>query len=395
MKTRQIVIVGSVFVLFGGSAFFASIASKFKEETPEKKVAEVKRYVKNTPVRYEDVATEVIAYGRVQTAESLDLIAEVSGRMTQGTIQLKAGESFNKGTLIYKIDDTEAKLNLQAQKSNFLRDLAAILPDLKIDYSDSYPKWENYFNSIEIEKSLPEIPKTSDSKEKTFLATKNIYNSYYTIKSAEANLRKFRFYAPFSGSISMVNLQSGSFVNPGGNIGKILKTSSLELKVSVETKEVPWIRKGSEVMVSSDDQNSAWMGYITRIGDYVNQNTQSVDVFISVVTEGRRLYDGQYLQATIPAEKIENGMIIPRNAIYNSNEVFVLRDSVLKTRNINILKTNPETVVFDGLEPGSDLVVEPLINAHNNMKAFKLESSNTEVELEGEISSGSDQISSK
>ncbi len=394
MKTRQIVIVGSLFVLIGGSLSFAVIAPSFKPEPPKKEVAEVKRYVKTTPVRYDDVATEVVAYGRVQTAESLDLIAEVSGRMSQGTIRLKAGESFKKGTLLYQIDDTEAKLNLQAQKSNFLRDLAAILPDLKIDYSESYSKWENYFNSIDIEKSLPEIPKTSDTKEKTFLATKNIYNSYYSIKSGEANLKKFRFYAPFAGSISMVNLQSGSFVNPGGNIGKILKTSSLELKVSVETKEVPWIRKGAEVLVTSDEQNVAWNGYISRIGDYVNQNTQSVDVFIAIQQNGSRLYDGQYLQASIPAEQIKDGMIIPRNAIYNSNEVFVLRDSVLKKKNINILKTNPETIVFNGLEPGADLVVEPLINAHNNMRAFKLEEAEPELNLQGEIK-GNDQVSSK
>ncbi len=395
MKTRQIIIVGSIVVLLVGSIGFMMVASKFKPEPPKKEIVEVKRYVKTTPVRYSEVETEVVAYGRVQTAESLDLIAEVSGRMTQGNVRLKAGERFQKGALLYKIDDTEAKFNVQAQKSNFLRDLAAILPDLKIDYSNSFNKWEAYFNSIDIEKDLPEIPKTTDAKEKTFLATKNIYNAYYNIKSAEANLRKYRFYAPFAGSIASVSLQSGSFVNPGSNIARILKTSSLELKVAVETSEIPWIRKGAEVLVGSDELNTTWRGYVSRIGDFVNQSTQSVDVFIVIDPQGKKLYDGQYLQASIPAEKIKDGMIIPRNAIYNRNEVFVLYDSVLKKKQINILKTNPETVIFNGLTTGDELVVEPLINAHNNMRAFKLEEPQQEIELDGDIKSNATQMSSK
>ena len=84
----------------------------------------VKKYVDTEPVAYSDVRTEVISYGRVKTAQSLDLLSEISGRMHQGNIRLKSGEKFNKGTLLFYIDDKEASLNLKSSKSNFLRDLA-------------------------------------------------------------------------------------------------------------------------------------------------------------------------------------------------------------------------------------------------------------------------------
>lgn len=372
MKSRQLIITGSGIALIGLSFVLSGVLGGMKEAPEMKAPPEIKKYVKTKPVSYTSIPTEVVAFGRVRTAESLDMIAEMSGRMTNGSVLIKEGQSFRKGDLLYKIDDTEARLNLQSQKSTFLKDLAAILPDLKVDFSESYPKWETYFESIDLQDPLPELPEYGSSKEKTFLATKNIFSSYYSIKSAEANLRKYRFYAPFDGAIAEVNLQSGSFVNPGNKIGKILRSNKMEIMVDVSADQIHWIEKGAPANVVADN-GLEWKGNVTRIGDYINQNTQSINVHIALQSNKNKLYDGQYLEAKIPGKPVENGMILPRNAIFNGNEVFVLQDSLLKVQEIDIHKTNPEDVIFSGLASGTDVVVEPLINAHNNMKAYKLE----------------------
>lgn len=381
MKSRQFIILGIGLVVVAGSILLSGMLGGMKEAPEVKPPVEIKKYVKTEPVNYGEIPTQVVAFGRVRTAESLDVIAEVSGRMSSGQLPLKEGQSFRKGQLLYKIDETETKLNLQSQKSNFLKDLAAIMPDLKIDFSDNYEAWENYFNSINLNESLPELPEYKTNKEKTFLATKNIFSSYYSIKSSEANLRKYRFYAPFDGTISQVSLQSGSFVNPGSNIAKVLRSDKLEIKVDVSAEDIFWIEKGAPATIMAENDRE-WKGIVTRIGEFVNQSTQSIDVHIAVNGSNERLYDGQYLEAKIPGKVVDNGMIIPRNAIFNGNEVFVLQDSLLKVREIKIHKTNPETAIFSGLAKGEQLVVEPLINAHNNMKAYKLEEKNKDIDLE-------------
>jgi len=372
MKPRQLIIIGAGISMIALAIIASSVLGGMKEPPEMKKPPKIKKYVKTETVKYGAIPTQVVAHGRVRTAESLDVIAEVSGRMFRGSVPLKEGQSFRKGTLLYRVDDTETKLNLQSQKSNFLKDLAAILPDLKIDFPDSYETWEEYFNSINLDKKLPKLPDYKTNKEKTFLATKNIFSTYYTIKSAEANLEKYYFYAPFDGTISQVNLQSGSFVNPGSNIAKILRSDKLEIKVDVSADQIHWIEKGAETTII-DENGRSWTGKVTRIGEFVNENTQSIDVHIALQSKGERLFDGQYLEAKIPGKYINNGMLIPRNAIFNGNEVFVLKDSLLKVREIKIHKTNTETAIFSGLASGEEVVVEPLINAHNNMKAYKLE----------------------
>lgn len=373
MKKRQFIILASGLWLFVTSFFGMKFLASQKEEPEKKLPVEFKRYVKTESVIYKDVPTEILTYGRVRTAEHLDLIAQVGGKMSQGNIPLKEGQKFKKGALLYQIDNKEAKLNLQAQKSNFLRDLAAILPDMRIDYNDNYPAWEKYFESIDIKNELPELPDPKSSKEKTFLATKNIFSSYYNIKSTEEHLRKFSVYAPFDGTFYQVNLQSGSYVNPGNNIARIIQSGNVEVKVDIDVKDIEWIAIGNPAYLSSESGASNWLGRVTRVSDFVNQNTQSVDVYIEIQKTKDPIYAGQYLQAVIPGKQVPAGMLIPREALFNGNEVFVLQDSLLKVNQVRIHKINPESVVINGLPEGSDVVVEPLVNAHNNMKAYKLD----------------------
>jgi membrane fusion protein, multidrug efflux system len=379
MEKRQIIIIIIAIVVFGGSYAGSEYLATLKEEPVIRKAPAVKKFVETSAVRYSDLKTNVISYGRVENAQSLDLISEVAGRMSQG-IRLKEGQNFMKGDLIFFIDDEEASLTLKAQKSNFLRDLAGILPDFKVDFNDNFKNWQSYFNQLDTDKKFPPLPETTSDKEKTFLATKGIYSTYYTIKSSEARLQKHRYYAPFSGSIMEVAMQSGSYVNAGTRIGKILRTGEHEMKVSVETKDIPWIQVGSPVQIYSEESQQGWEGEVNRISDYVNQNTQSVDVFVSIVSNGQKIYDGQFFKASVPARTVKNGMIMPRNAIYNGSEVFVLQDSLLKVRNINVIRLTDEDAIFNGLKEGEELVVEPLLGAYNNMKAFKKDKKDFDLE---------------
>lgn len=378
MNKRQFVIVGVALAVLIGSILLSVFFSSLKEEPEFRKPPVPKKYVKTDPVIYSDIKTSVIAYGRVQAAQNVDLLSEVSGRMYAGSVSLKQGQSFKKGTLLFYVDDEEASLNLKAQKSNFLRDIAAILPDLKVDFNDNFSAWNNYFNAIDIDKDLPNLPESKSDKEKTFLATRGIYSTFYSIKSAEVRLQKHRYYAPFDGSIIEVNMESGSFINPGTKIGKIMRSDALELKVSVETKDIGWIQEGSPADVNSEETQVSFEGEVVRISDYVNPNTQSVDVYVKLFPGQTKIYDGQFMEASIPARTIKNGMIIPRNVIYNGNEVFVWQDTVLKVKEVDVYRLMEEEAIVGGISEGVDLVVEPLINAHNNMPAYKLD--RTEIE---------------
>ena len=71
---------------------------------------------------------------------------------------------------------------------------------------------------------------------------------------------------------------------------------------------------------------------------------------------------GEYFLAHFPVRPIEGVMEIPRNSIFNSNEVFVARSGRLAKEKINIVKVNESTLIFNGLPEGDSVVVQQLIN---------------------------------
>jgi len=65
---------------------------------------------------------------------------------------------------------------------------------------------------------------------------------------------------------------------------------------------------------------------------------------------------------------IENAMEIPRNAVFNHNNVFTVNDDRLVIAEVTIHKINENTLVFSGLPEQTELVVEPLVNAFENSR---------------------------
>ena len=372
---KQKLIVFAVFalILLGGY-FLMRQFSNMKQLPPERPKVVSSNFVKVNQVDYRELDTEVIAYGRITSSQPLSLIAEVGGRLFRGQVLLKPGTNFRKGQLLCRINEAETRLALQSRKSEFLNLIASSLPDFKIDFKEDYPTWQTYFESIEIDKPLKELPEVNSSKLKTFLATKNILRDYYTIKSGEENLRKYYIYAPYDGSIATVNLETGTVVSPGTTIATIIRTDQLEVEIPMEVNNIKWVKEGRTVEVTSEDGSQSWNGEVTRIADYVDPSSQSINVYVSVdAGPNSGLYDGLYMRAIIPGSRLESAMEIPRRVLVNEDEVFVVNKGVLQTRKVNVQKINQDQVLIspveaNGLNQGDSLVIEFPSNAIENMR---------------------------
>lgn len=371
MDKRKIVIVVIVVAIMGFGFISMKLLASLKDEPIKKTVKELKRKVTTELVNYSDINSEITSTGRLSSQKYVDLSSEVQGKILQGSVALKKGQSFKRGQLLAKIYDKEAVLLLKAKKSRFLNSIANLLPDYKIDFKDRYKRWQQFFEEISIEKQLPEMPEIKESKEKIYLASRNILSDYYSIKSDELRLDKYRIYAPFNGSFTEVYAEVGAVVNPGSRIAKIIQTDKLELEVPVDISNVKWINKGDEVEILSDDKKNKWIGTVTRKSDFVDQNTQSVAIFIKISKkQGQELYKGMYLKARFKGVIVKNAMEIPRKAVFNRNKVFIVEDGKLKINEINILKINEKTLLFAGLPVNTKIVIEPLINATENTEVL-------------------------
>lgn len=368
MSWRKIVfIVVALIVLLGGSAALSLLFVSMKPEPPRRPEADLRRFVKADTVQYHNIKSPLSREGRVVTSSEVMLVAEAAGKLEPGNVSLRKGASFKKGDLIAVVYKDEAELALKARKSQFLTTITTLLPDVKIDYPEQYPTMLSFFNAIKIDEELPELPDVEDEQLKIFLASRNVLNAYYGIKQDEKRLSRHSLYAPFNGTFTQVNFEVGAYVNPGNQIARMIRTDLMEVEVPVVNEQSKWIKIGDKVQVASQDRNMVRSGTVVRKSDFIDQSTQSRSIFVKVDnSSGDEILAGELKWVTFPGHEISQSMEIPRSAVFNSNEVFTIVEGRLNKQEINILKRNEETWIFDGLEEGTIIVTEPLINVKEN-----------------------------
>lgn len=349
--------------IIGGGAAIGYYLNLLKPEPPQTPPEKPIRLVQTRIVAYDKINTSINVPGRLASQRVVDVISEVQGKILQGDIQLKKGQDFSKGDLLCTIYAKELDLNIKAAKSRFLNALANALADIKFDYPDKYEDVLEFFQRVEIDEPLPEMPEIKDQSLKVFLASRDILNQYYSIKVSEDRLSRHFIRAPFDGTVMEVSLEVGGIANPGTRIAKIIKTDLLELEVPVEIDDLKWVSVGDKVKVMDEFKTSSWQGEIIRISEFLDPATQSASVFVQIRNQkSNPIYAGMFLEAHFENKIVEDAMEIPRQAVFNQNEVFIVQDNALQKRKINVRKINQNSVIFTGLEEGMEVVVEPLVN---------------------------------
>ena len=367
MRKRQWLIVLGVLAVLAASLGLQHLFSSKK--TLPRQLSREKQdvFVNAQPVIYGTVMAEVIASGRVNSQAEVDLSSEVQGRLLQGDILFKKGQSFKAGQTMMKVFNEDISLQLKARKSGFLTSLANVLPDLMIDYPEAYPYWFSFFNAIDIETSLPPLPVMQTDKEKVFLASRGILAEYYALRADESRLSRYEIKAPFDGVLTDVFLEVGAVSNPGGRLASMIRTDMLEVEVPVDFREAVSIPLGNSVRLKMKESGAEWRGMVSRKSAFVDPSTQSVPLFVRV-TEGANqpLFQGQYLEVVFENVMYENAFLIDRKAVFNQDKVHTVEDSLLKIRQVDIVHIGAAELVIRGLPDSSWVVTEPLINVSEN-----------------------------
>ena len=135
----------------------------------------------------------------------------------------------------------------------------------------------------------------------------------------------------------------------------------MEVELTVSTSEIEFVKLGNKVILT--DGTNTFKGSIIRKGNFVNENTQNISVFVSISSDTDFLYNGMYLDATISSSTINNVCKIPRRSIFSDNKVFIVNaDNKLETINVNIISNQGDNVIVDNIINNTMIVIEPLID---------------------------------
>jgi multidrug efflux pump subunit AcrA (membrane-fusion protein) len=297
----------------------------------------------------------------------MELYAEVTGVMEPLGKEFKPGVTYRRGETMLKIRSADFFANLQSQKSNLLNLITSILPDLRLDYPEAYPKWDAYVRDFDIRRPTPPLPETTSEKEKFFITGRNIYTTYYNVKNSEIIYNKYTLRAPYNGILTDALVTPGTLVRQGQKLGEFIDPSVFELAVSVNKSMIPALSVGQKVQIrDTESSNSEWSGKIIRINGRVDQTTQTVQVFIMV--SGKGLKEGMYLEAVIDGKEKENAFEINRSLLVDESKVFIVKDSTLHLVEVDPLHFNQKSVIISGLKDGDTVISRTVPGAYDGME---------------------------
>lgn len=355
-------------VLILGAGFYGN--KKLASMKPEKAQREIPKRIKSVEtlmVSNQPISTTLGVQGRLEAYNKISLFTEVGGMVLETGKPFKKGVYFRKGETLLRIDDAEARLSLQSQKATLLNGVAMMMPDLKIDYPESFEAWNTYLSDFDVNKSIPAMPTAVNQREKLFVAGRNLYTQYYAIQSLEERLSKYTLRAPFSGVLTSTAVDQGAVIRTGQQLGELMATGYYEMVATVPLSDLDFLKPGGEVMLSSEDIDGKWNGKIKRISDQIDANTQTVNVYIGV--SGKGLREGMYLRGEADAKTIVNAVEINRGLLVDQQDVYVVKnDTLLQLVPINVRKFNRETVIVSGLPDGTRLLTSNVAGAYDGMR---------------------------
>lgn len=310
MKVSRGKIIGGVVVLaIGGAVVWANFA--FRRTQAKTVTVEA--------VATRDLEEVVSASGKIQPKRSVNISADVMGRVTQ--LAVEEGQEVRQGQFLLQIDPRNLESALQRGEASLaaaqsqLEQLRAAVESARANLAlaretlkRQQDLWSAQLTTRDaLDRALAEVKvREADLKEREQqLATQEqrIRQERAALASARYDLSKVRIESPIDGIITRRNIEEGEMVvigtmnNPGTVMLTIADMSVIQAEVEVDETDIPHVRLGQRAKVTIDAiRDRTFMGTVTEIGNSPIQTTtqqqgagQQATTFKVVVTLDERI----------------------------------------------------------------------------------------------------------
>jgi multidrug efflux pump subunit AcrA (membrane-fusion protein) len=360
---KYIPFLGGVLIL--AAALLIAVIFIQSNEKKKPKTEKVIKAIYTEEVQNKSIPLIISTSGNLTAKNKIELFSEVQGILKISNKDFKSGTWYKKGETIININSDEHLANLQSLKSNLLNTLITMIPDLKIDHPND-DKWQSYLKSFDLHKTTPELPSTNSEREKYFIAYRNIYTSYYNVKTQEVRLSKYKIEAPYNGILTEALVTPGSLVRPGQKLGEFIDPSVYEMEVSINAEFSYLLKKGSSVELRNLEHTKTRGGKVVRINGKIDQSSQTVKVFIQLNSSD--VQEGMYLEASLIAKSVDDAYELSRTLLVDGSRVYIVKDSQLELVDITPVYLNDKSVIVKGLENGTLVLSKEIPGAYTGMR---------------------------
>jgi RND family efflux transporter MFP subunit len=366
---RLIICLLLIAVGVGGVRFLIATKPKANRRPPVK----MEPFVRTAALQPENYTFSIPAMGTVIPARKISLEVQVAGEVIDMHPEFTEGGMLAKGTKILQINPKDYELAIQ-QKQRALAE-AEYAYKLEQGHQDvARQEWSLLYGDEVINEGESDLALRKPHLEKVQV---EIEAARAELQQSKINLKRTSLTAPFNALVLERYVDLGSQVSPQERLADLVGTDTYWVRVSLPVDRLKWIqipnnkqKTGSEVKIFYREENLK-TGKVVRLLPDLSKEGRMARLLIEIndpleLQEKEKkqpmVLIGEYVRVAIKGEELHNIFRIPRSALRNDREVWIVDgESKLAIRPVKTIWRDEDSVIVkDGFKPGESLVVSDI-----------------------------------
>ena len=303
----------------------------------------------------------------IDAVDRVKILPRVTGRLEK--LHVRQGETVKRGQLIATLehDQQDALIgSVRAQAASAKADSERA----KAEMMNARTNLDRYARLV---KEGFSTQQQYDSVETAYTSARASYSAALAKeKQAAAELERvssakadYIMVAPINGTVlNDFSLTTGAMISPSSPLLDIADLSKLKAALKVPESKIFAVKAGMSVFLRFDAlPDEEFVGKVTRIDQYIDPSTRTSNVEIELDNKeaGGKLRPGMFGQASIVEREIANAVLIPENALHESEKgyyVLLEENETAKLREVSTgVRQGSLIHITGGLNEGEKVII--------------------------------------
>jgi RND family efflux transporter MFP subunit len=315
-----------------------------KEDTDEKEITgKGAVYIETAKVIKKDIYSYIEYAGQLEAVKIVDVVPNISAVVE--TILVKEGDFVKEDELLAVMDSTQLK-QAKLQFENLKK---------------TYERMEELKNKGSLEQSKFDEVETGYKIAKTG----------FEFLQKHTNVR-----APISGIISYISVKENETFSPAAPtaLGKpclfrLINLHKMKANINISDKDITSIKVGQKVIVETDSNpEEEFFGKISFVSPQADRMAGTFLCEIEVNNNEHLLKHFQFARIKILTDVSANTLVIPQNALVNSEIVFVIENDIAQERTVATgIQNEYEIEILSGISENEIVAIKGNIGMKDNL----------------------------
>jgi len=378
-----------------------------KPEAEEEKSEFPPFAVEVSPATFSQRAVSSNFQGEVRAKTDIELVTQVTGKVVSVSDNFIEGGQFKENEVLLKIDDSDFLVALKLAEAS----VASAQVDLDMELASAATnarEWRDLQN-----KPIEEASPLRLNKPQVDRASAMLEAAKAELAAAKLNYDRTKISAPFAGRIMTKTAALGQFMSRGNSVGRVFATNAMEIRIPMTDIQLGELGISLGYTFSADNQTPLtatvsanfgiqrhqWQGYLKNVDASIDNETRLLfatvvvdQPFVQSSQKSTPLVPGLFVDVELQSPQTMSGIEMPRNALRNGNQVYVVSNQKIRLHQVNVVFTSTDVVIVaddknSTLKLGDQIVTSAVPGAYDGMPVKintrdSLQENQSESELE-------------